>query len=559
MIVHPVKELRRELAAYYTPNELGSLLAEFSLRSGNDSLLEPSFGGGGLLVEGISRLTELGSQKPISQVHGCDIDGHAFENLSSVVGKKYGKQSKRFVKADFLSLDKSAFMTKKFDAVMANPPYIGYRKMSKTQKLIAKQITQDLEIKNARYAGTWYYFLLKSFTFLKEGGRLAFVLPYALIDSNYSSDLREFISKHFNKSVIFAFSERLFVDQGTREKVVVLLAEGWAPRGLKQRRLDAISVDSIETFRVLLKKYRAGETVGNFLGSDIGNVKGKINNKNINLLNTLRSNRATKTIGEYLDVRIGLVAGDIKYFTFNNSKLAEYSLSKSSHVIPVLRSLRDCKGLSFNEKDFNEVSKKDKNTYLLDYNETLLKDQAYLSYINEYSDKARKGNKTFNSREVWCQVNDNLVPDVFLAYMSINGPRIVKNSFGVNCFNNTHRGYFKKGIGKSEQKLLLISLFTSFSQSIAELESKEYGSKTLKIEPSAYLKLPVIMPDNIGRYEIDSTFKKLDSLVKKGEYVAAIDCASQFIYKHIFKESELDNVVEKVRVIKVELETKRKK
>ncbi len=556
MLAHPDKILKRDLGAYYTPEQLCSILSGYGIRLSSDTVLEPCFGGCGLIKHILTRLHELKSEKPVAQICGCDVDSHAFDNLPNIVGRRFGKSGARFVKSDFLSLKDNSFLFKKFDAVIANPPYITYRKMTDGQKNNSIQLKNQLGISGGRYAGTWYYFLLKSFLYLKKGGRLAFVLPYALIDAEYAEGLREFIANNFQRSAVFAFGDRLFLDQGTKERVVVLVAEGWMEDPISNR-MEAFYVKDLSQFRDKIDDFSRGIKPTPYLGSDIGNVKGRISNSDTNLLNSLKSHSLCSRLGDFVDLKIGLVAGDIDFFTFNRSKIKLHGL-KEKHFLPMLRSFRNNLGLKFNSNDLKDNILEDGHVFLLDYKNEFLRDKEYIGYLETYDLTKVSKNRTMQRREVWCHVDDGLVPDAFLTYMAINGPRLVVNDCKVNSFNNIHRVYFKKRTTITYKKLIAISLLTAFTQSVAELEAKQYGSKTLKIEPKIYGDLPIIVPDRFNYHEVSKVFNNIDELLRENEWDRAVELATKFIFSLVFIQNEVSDISRKICNIRTRLSKARK-
>lgn len=216
-------EKRKKLGIFYTPLKLTEILCEWAIRDPSDLIFEPSFGGCGFLESSHQRLKQLRNEIPIKQLYGCDIDESAFQKY--LLPKYQIEDSlimKRFKKDDFLNLTVNDFSVEGFSSVVGNPPYISYHKMSKEQRLSARLITKDLELSIDGRASLWAYFTLHSLSFLKKGGRLAFVLPGIFLHSNYSRIIREKISSKFNRAVVFQIGERLFSSEGTEENTTIL-------------------------------------------------------------------------------------------------------------------------------------------------------------------------------------------------------------------------------------------------------------------------------------------------------------------------------------------------
>ena len=72
-------ESKKKLGAFYTPNNLCQILADWAITSSEDKVLEPSFGQCGFLDASRLRLEALGSIDPRKNIYGCDIDPNAFD------------------------------------------------------------------------------------------------------------------------------------------------------------------------------------------------------------------------------------------------------------------------------------------------------------------------------------------------------------------------------------------------------------------------------------------------------------------------------------------------
>lgn len=541
MHAHPDLDSKKQLAAYYTPKELSSILANYIIDSPGTTVLEPSFGGGGIITAALTRLTALGTPDAEKYVFGCDIDNHAFENLPIIIRRKLAMQTNRFVKQDFLTLSADYFSNIKFDCVIANPPYIGYGQMPEGQREIAKALQKEFNLKGSR-ASTWYFFLLKSLTYLKDDGKIAFVLPHAFLDSDYAKDLRDFIGNKFKTSAAYIFSKRIFAEQGTSERVLVLVAEGWNKHANYQHSLQAVHVESFDDFTSKIYSYRDNRNFGKkYLGSKVGRIKGKLNNLDTSFLNTYLEHPSVSLLSSHVKIRIGLVAGDAPFFTFNNQKIINKSL-KEKFFSPLMRSLRSNLGVSFGKKDFRKSALSAESCYLLEYREDFLATSSYRKYLESYDLEIISNNKTFNKRDIWCQVNDGLIPDFFITYMCIHGPRIVINNHKANCLNNTHRGFVKYKFTAKKKKLLSLSMLTSFTRLVAEMESKLYGNATLKMEPTMIENLPLFLPFEKNCDDINNVFKKVDSELRKGNFELASEISSIYIYKKIFGKEQANYV-----------------
>ncbi len=287
----PVGEQKR-LGQIYTPPEIASFMAELSIRSPSDIILDPACGCGSLLLKSYSILQNLISYSSsptsptptftsseklhkslIEQIWGVEIGlfpAHiamlslAFLDLSSVtptVGilmedfleigplKKYFVKSKNLQTGDPIVRE----MPSKYDVILANPPYIKQEKIPNKKAMIKnlpiyaayrsniinqpnqtrqtrpsagqKSRNRTPKIKMGLTGKTDYYgyFLWYSTFFLKERGRLCFIIPNKWLDVKYGEKIKEFLLQKFQLRAIIGFEKNVFPN--AQVSTVILIAD----------------------------------------------------------------------------------------------------------------------------------------------------------------------------------------------------------------------------------------------------------------------------------------------------------------------------------------------
>ncbi|WP_415838578.1 N-6 DNA methylase, partial [Rahnella bruchi] len=244
---------RRELGAYYTPPELSQALANWAIRSVEDSLLEPSFGGCGFLESCVTRLRQLGNDCPEQNLYGVDIDETAFEILAQKF--QISDISNKFIFDDFINVKPDDFTQKNFDIVIGNPPYISMHNMTSKQRISCQDVL-DKSIYNERTLGRnsslWAFFLLHSLSFLNENGRVAWVLPSSLLHAYYASALINIHKKHFSKIKVIKINERFFKDAGADEASVIFVCEGFSSKEVTDGLYNVYSAENVNSLNIIL-------------------------------------------------------------------------------------------------------------------------------------------------------------------------------------------------------------------------------------------------------------------------------------------------------------------
>jgi hypothetical protein len=117
---------------------------------------------------------------------------------------------------------------KAFDAVIGNPPYISYRHIT-NQTAILRALASDTELTLPKFSGksdAYLWFIVHATRFLKQGGRLAFVVSAGMIFSDYGIPLIRFLGRHYRiRAIIDSIVERWFAEADTNTVLLLLERE----------------------------------------------------------------------------------------------------------------------------------------------------------------------------------------------------------------------------------------------------------------------------------------------------------------------------------------------
>jgi adenine-specific DNA-methyltransferase len=526
---------RRKIGAFYTPDELSQILADWAIRQPTDTVLEPSFGGCGFLEAARKSLQRLGSDAPAENIFGCDIDPVAFQHLSALFREPVDLD--QFQKIDFLDCKDIRGWPTSFTAILANPPYIPHQRIGQERQKELAARRWGIPNVGGR-ASLWAYFLAHSVSLLGEGGRMAWVLPGATLQADYASAIRDYLAKHFDRCAAIVVRERLFLAEGADEETVILLAEGHR----KLPRVGAIELAEAQTLvelSDLIERWRKGEWQGNVSG--VCPAALSLTERSLAQFEALALEACCQTIGEIAKVQIGIVTGANPFFILPRDELAGVGL-EGGDCAPILAKFRQAPGLTFTRTDHEAALEQGGRAYLVDTRETLpnVRIEAYLATFNL---ERREEIGTFRKRAIWHQPCDGKFPDAFLPVMHHHGPRLVLNTLGCNSTNTVHRVVFHDGVSPAQRKLLAISLLTTFAQISAELVGRRYGSGVLKHEPRDAERIQVLMPD-IPVGEVGTAFGKIDGHLRAGQAEEATDAANQLVLSHCAAGDGLKNLKE---------------
>jgi hypothetical protein len=241
------ERFRHQLGQFYTPEDVVDLLTGFAIREPGDIVLDPATGGGSFLRSAYHRKRALGEThgSALATIWGCEITAFAAE-LSTVTlvtsDTNEPAAYPRILLRDFFEL-KPGLETEleipgelgrlkiplQFDAVIGNPPYISYRRITNQVKILNALATASEDISMPKFTGksdAYLWFIVHATQFLRNGGRLSFVVSSAILFADYGIPLIRFIGHHFRiRAIVDSTVERWFADADTNTVLLMLERE----------------------------------------------------------------------------------------------------------------------------------------------------------------------------------------------------------------------------------------------------------------------------------------------------------------------------------------------
>ncbi len=232
---------QRTWGQFSTPDDLADLLLGLTLRQPDERVLDPSCGEGALLRRAALWQRWLASdQRPDSEPHlyGVELDTTAASSAAHILPDAH------ITNANFFGLPPATYEL--FDAIIGNPPYTRAEWLDRldatddTQLSLlpdtgeggvatAETILRKPVVPHAVWSsfsgrsGLHAYFFHHSLGFLREGGRLGFVVPNGWLDVGYGLELKQFLLDHFRiVAVIESSVERWFEEASVNTCLVIL-------------------------------------------------------------------------------------------------------------------------------------------------------------------------------------------------------------------------------------------------------------------------------------------------------------------------------------------------
>lgn len=456
---------KKALGAFYTPRAVASRLVEWAVRTPDDLVIDPSFGGSMFLELAGERLAALASGRLPQPVVGVDVDPGAIQS-----GYDSGRLRRaRLIEGDFFTLEPADLPA--FTCNIGNPPYVRYQSWDHANSR-AHAVAKQMGVPLTRLASLWAPFILHGCRFLQRGGRLAQVLPAELLHSQYAKPVTEYLATAFSRITVVVFDERLIPD--ALEEVILLFADGFGEgpsrgiRILSYQNLAQLQLSDLES-----------DAPGNF-------QRGQA------LLSVLPPEAQhayefaaahAQTLGSMASVNIGAVTGANEFFLRTRAEVAERQLAPELFT-SVIGKASSISGAVLDDKDLDRLAAAGRPT------ELLLTRNASSDHLRTIAPLIAEGEAKGYHTRYKCRIRSPWwavplpsggVPHAFLTYMSNAYPRLALNRCMAVSTNTVHNLFLNDA---AVAPLLAAGFYNSLTLLSAEIVGRSYGGGILKLEPT---------------------------------------------------------------------------
>ena len=458
-------EHRRKFAQFFTPFQLATLMADWLLGNKNlKTVLEPAFGLGVFSRALISKKSDL-------SIKGFDIDEKIFAESKEI-----------FNNTSIVELHLKDYMfndwNNKYDGIICNPPYFKFHDYD--NKTILNEIKNRLKIKLSGFTNLYTLFLLKSIYQLNPNGRLAYIIPSEFLNSDYGKHVKSALTKNnvLRHIVVFDFEENIFDDALTTACILLCSNDN---HNQKVKFSTIKEIDDLELIRTYISEYPLYSIDDSTFNNNKLEPKVKWRKyyqkqNGIRYKNLIPFSNAAKVVR-------GIATGANEYFTFSKSKANQYGIDKK-YLLPCICKAVDVRDNFFTEDNYHSLIKSDRQTYLLNANDS--KDENVLKYI-DFGEKTGIDKKYLTAnRTPWYSLENRPPSPIWVSVFNRSGLKFIRNE--ANIFNLTtfHCVYPVQNslFNNINIDVLFAYLLTDIAREIFEDNCREYGNGLQKFEPN---------------------------------------------------------------------------
>ncbi|WP_046756588.1 Eco57I restriction-modification methylase domain-containing protein [Kordia jejudonensis] len=462
-----MQDFKKRTGSYYTPHYLANFISKRVLSHFENrvrmSILEPSVGDGAFI-------SELGKEENINiKLTALDIN----EGELNIASEKWNKKTASFIRTDFLEYS----TTKKYSAVIGNPPYIKKNILTSNQIELSKKIHSNENLTEASVKNIWITFLVKANTLLSKNGVLAFVLPSELLQVKYAEEVREYLKKEFARIEIFTFNNLMFECKG--QDTIVLFAY----KKSKQKGeffTNISSKESLEQNDFVLNNNNL------LIESKVKWTHHFLTSDELTFIDNLK--KGLKTVNDYSDSKPGIVTAANKFFIINKEIEKQYNLSRFTKPI-IQKGLFVNGSVVFNDEDILRLEEKNHPTRLLQLNDSDTISKKLREYLTIGETEKIPNRYKCKIRNNWYVIpNISEKPDALFFKRSHLYPKLLKNNSDAFVTDSAYKVEMK---GSYDLNSFIYSFYNTLTLLLSELDGRYYGGGVLELIPSEFKKLPI--------------------------------------------------------------------
>lgn len=445
-------EHRKRFAQFFTPEAIADFMARWVLDGRKKAdVLEPAFGLGAF-----SR--SLFKQNPKVRVVGYEADAtiynYAAENVAQA-GSDVLLYNEDYLRASWED---------KYDGIICNPPYLKFHDYDNAS--LVPLVNEQLGIRLNGFTNLYTLFLLKSISQLRDGGRMAYIVPSEFLNSDYGVEvkralLRSGVLRHV---VVVDFTQCAFDDALTTACILLCHKDG----SLSEVRFSHVS--DVGQLQASLADYSAWAA---------DQLKPETKWKQYYEGARSVGYRHLVPFSTFAKVSRGIATGANDYFTFRESKKELYGIPERCLMRCVCHST-DVHGLFFTDDDFQRLSHSDKAVYLFNGCADGA-DEHVREYISLGEETGADKRYLTASRKPWYAIENRKPSPIWVSVFNRKGLRFVRNIAGVSNLTTFHCVY---DAGVVDIDVLFGYLVTNVSKEIFMDNSRQYGNGLVKFEPN---------------------------------------------------------------------------
>ncbi|MBI1816296.1 MAG: helix-turn-helix transcriptional regulator [Deltaproteobacteria bacterium] len=499
------------------PAQLVTAITQWAIRTADDVVLDPSCGDGAFVAAAAARLIELGRTPPaaLNQIHGYDADTEACARATRRLREVTGSAARQIQRLAFLRVESPARLpfhrsgppavTVVLGAIEHTEPARRRHATAATARAHARRVAAEAGIALPDTAPPWAALVIHAASFVRPGGRLALIVPAAMVHAHYAADVRSYVAQLFPALTVATFTRPL---PGFGE-VAALLGDAAGDAGVRTRRVN----DAAELTAALAttdSDARVAEPTSlRWSGASLP-TPGRA------LLRELQRDGVLRRLGDLVHIDSGIVSGANHFFQLTAARAAGID---PTFLRPLLPTANANPGLIVHAADWEAWRNAGKPSFLLTIPPAAKLNRATRAYLDDGERQGLPARATCRRRPVWYVLPRTPAPAALLTYLCGRLPRMLLNDASVTHVNALHSVRPRAGVNTAA---VAASFLNTAALLGCELLGRHMGNGVLKLEPAEVENLLVAYPPHLDDGERTALLDEADALWRTGRADDAI-------------------------------------
>ncbi len=460
------RKQRKDRGQFFTPAAYANIMVDWIAVDSPQSILDPATGTG-ILIDTCQR-RNVGRS-----FTGYDLDPKALELAES-----------RLVATDLRHRDfLSGDWDERFDAILANPPYIIHRD-HKLDREIVDYVAHRSGQRLSRQSNLYVYFVIKICEQLAQGGRAAIIIPAEWMAANYGQPLKAYLlDKGLLQGLVtvdlagHAFADNmatasiLLIEKVTKSPQVVqsyFVPDGANPVSLAALEQDAavvrrsLSVDLLQSQKkwdIWLRRSVASRTKGSI------------------------------RLGELVTTKRGIATGANRFFLLSQQEAEHHGLN-TARMDRCVGKTAHVGGINFTNADFERGAAAGEACFLFNPTGDLTPSEvAYIERGAGLDIPLKHGPRT---KAIWYAAEARHPAPIWASTFGRGRMRFIHNAAGVKTLTCFH-GVYPKNLDVIQVEALTALLNSNAMQDAIAAHVRRFTNGLMKLEPRDIL--DIYVPD----------------------------------------------------------------
>ena len=365
-------------------------------------------------------------------------------------------------------------------------------------------------------SSSWAPFIVAAASKLREGGRIAFVVPAEIGHAPYATPLVEYLVANFGSVHVVAIREKIF--PRLAEDCWLLFADdaGQHADGIRLSRLDRFARGAMppalsEVIPVDEWRVRWRGRLRPFL------LPARVRDLYVRTMANPRSVR----LGEIARIGIGYVSGANRFFHLRPSDARRFAIP-DEFLLPSIRNSRYLTRQVIDNVDIERWIARDEPVFLLRIPPRVRVPAAVQAYLDTAEGYDARASYKCRNRNPWYTVPDVRRPAFVLTYMSGRSPALAVNEGGCTCTNALLAVDLRSGMFQNDDGLcdrLPAAWDSPVGRLSCEIEGHPLGGGMLKLEPGEARNV-VLAPDTLVDQHAGALMEEGVEVLRRWRHVA---------------------------------------